>query len=312
MYSARFALTLPITPKILIRKNKLPMKPKDKNKEIDVKEVAITFQVDSDLISKVRKGEITHLSLDITEKNQNNYLKNFNGHLLLAIDELPATYHGCYLYNDGVFPYILKDTLEFLLLVDGDDKCLVHIISKEVVPGIRFRFQGPNELSVEDPNGDSCIWELRFEILTMPEKLSKYLMRWNPSISSFKEEDYKECVENMKDGKFYMNWSIYEWEEARRGDMFYMLRTGDDKAGIAFNGYFLSDPYTGDDWAGTTKRRCYVDMICQNAVEPGEIPFIPMRKLKEAIPDYNWDKGHSGELLSEDVCEKLDELWANG
>ena len=51
-------------------------------------------------------------------------------------------------------------------------------------------------------------------------------------------------------------------------------------------------------------------MICQNTTEPGEVPFISLEKLKETIPDYNWDKGHSGELLPEDVREKLDELWS--
>ena len=34
-----------------------------------------------------------------------------------------------------------------------------------------------------------------------------------------------------------------------QSDMFYMLRTGDDKAGIVFNGLFVSDPYPGDEWA---------------------------------------------------------------
>ena len=29
-----------------------------------------------------------------------------------------------------------------------------------------------------------------------------YLMRWNPSISSFKEKDYEECVANMQKGAF--------------------------------------------------------------------------------------------------------------
>ena len=67
-----------------------------------------------------------------------------------------------------------------------------------------------------------------------------YLMRWNPAISSFTEKDYEECVANMEHGMFRLNWSIYEWQEARRGDFFYMLRTGDDKAGIVFSGQFLS------------------------------------------------------------------------
>jgi hypothetical protein len=52
-------------------------------------------------------------------------------------------------------------------------------------------------------------------------------------------------------------------------------------------------------------------MVCQNAVEPGEKPFISLDKLMKVIPAYNWKKGHSGELLPKDIWEKLDELWDN-
>ena len=277
----------------------------------DINGMVISVDVDSDVIEGVKKGEIGTIVLNINENNQELILETIDGHLVLSTEEMPATYHGCYYYNNGEFPYILKEMLEFLVLADGENTCLTHIISKKAVAGTRFRFQGPGEPSIVDPQGDSCVWEVQFEILHVPEEPKKYLMRWNPSISSFKEQDYKECIENAKHGKFRVNWSIYEWEEARRGDIFYMLRTGDDKAGIAFNGYFLSDPYTGDDWAGSTKRRRYVDMVCQNAVEPGEIPFISLPKLKEIIPEYNWEKGHSGEVLPEDVCQKLDELWGS-
>lgn len=280
------------------------------NKEIDINEMAISVDVDSEVIEGVRKGEIGTIVLEINENNQQLILETIDGHLILCTEEMPVTYHGCYYYNGGEFPYILKEKLEFMVLADGENSCLTHIISKKVVAGTRFRFQGPNEPGIEDPNGDSCIWKVHFELLPVPEEPKQYLMRWNPSISSFKEQDYKECVENMENGKFRLNWSIYEWEEARRGDMFYMLRVGDDKAGIAFNGYFLSDPYTGDDWAGSNKRRCYVDMVCQNTAEPEEVPFISLAKLKEAIPKYDWEKGHSGELLPKDVAEALSDLWA--
>ena len=86
-----------------------------------------------------------------------------------------------------------------------------------------------------------------------------------------------------------------------------ILRT--DEMPVTYRGCYL---YNGDDWAGTTKRRCYVDMVCQNAAEPGDVPFLSLERLKEAIPDYNWEEGHSGEVLPEDVRERLDELWRNG
>jgi len=95
---------------------------------------------------------------------------------------------------------------------------------------------------------------------------------------------------------------------ARRGDIFYMLREGDNKAGIVFCGQFVSDPYPSEDWAGSTKRRMYVDLVCMNAVEPDGKPLISIRKLQETIPTVNWEKGHSGELLSEATITMLSAL----
>ena len=192
------------------------MKSEDKNKEIDINEVAITLEVDSDVIDKVRTGEITHIALQINENNQNMILENIDGNLILVIDELPETYHGCYLYNNGVFPYAIREQLQFIVLADGENTCLTKILEVDTEPGTRFRFQGPGEPSVEDPNGDSCIWKVMFNVVPVLDEPKKYLMRWNPSISSFTESDYEKCLENMERGMFRMNWSIYEWEEARR------------------------------------------------------------------------------------------------
>ena len=162
------------------------MKSEDKNKEIDINEVAITLEVDSDVIDKVRTGEITHIALQINENNQNMILENIDGNLVLVVDEKPTTYHGCYLYNNGVFPYAIKGSLSFLILDGGEKDCLTRIISVDTEPGTRFRFQGPGEPSVDDPNGDSCIWEVSFEVVPTPTESRTYLMRWNPTISSFK------------------------------------------------------------------------------------------------------------------------------
>lgn len=283
------------------------MKNEKENEDID--EMAITLEVDDDVINKVRTGEIMHISLDINDNNYRDILENIDGNLVLVVDEMPNTFHGCYYYNNGEFPYAVKGSLEFLVLKGGDDYCLTKIIDVDTEPGTRFRFQGPGEPSVEDPDGDSCIWEVSFEVVPIPAEPRHYLMRWNPTISSFTEKEFEKCLENQVHGMFRINWSIYDWQEARRGDMFYMMRTGDDKAGIAFSGQFISDPYPGDDWAGSNKRRMYVDMVCMNPMEPGEVPDVTLEKLQKAIPEYEWTKGHSGELLQEDVADKLSDLF---
>ena len=203
-----------------------------KNEEVDVNEAAITLEVDGEVIDKVRKGEITHILMDIDEDNQNLVLENAGGNLILVTDEMPTTFHGCYLYNNGEFPYVIKGALGYLVLTNGDDHCLTRIIDVSTEPIKRFNFQGAGKPIVEDANGDSCVWEVAFEIVPIPAEPRYYLMRWNPSISSFTEKDYEECMKNQVHGMFRLNWSINEWEEARRGDIFYMMRVGDDKAGI--------------------------------------------------------------------------------
>lgn len=179
--------------------------------------------------------------------------------------------------------------LQFIVLTDGDNHCLTRIL----------------EVELEEPNDDSNLWKVKFNIVPLLDDPKKYLMRWNPSISSFTENDYENCVENMVQGMFRLNWSIYEWEEARRGDIFYMLRVGDNKAGIVFSGLIVSDPYVMDDWAGSSKRRLYVDLVCMNAVSPDEKPIVSLEMLKTAIPEFNWAKGHSGTLLPDRVAEKI-------
>ena len=288
----------------------MPMKLNEKNGEANIDDEIMTIEVGNGVIDRVHTGETTHIALQINEENQNLFLENADGHLILVTEEMPATFHGCYLYNGGEFPYAIKDSLQFLILSDGTDECLVQILSVETEPGVRFRFQGPDKPSVEDPNGDCCIWNVCFEVVPVPDEPKIYLMRWNPSISSFSEEEYQTLVENMEEDVFRMSWSIHDWEEARRGDLFYMMRVGDEKAGIMFNGVFVSDPYVMDDWAGSSKRRLYVDMVCRNPVLPDDKPVLSLDKLSAAIPDFDWAKGHSGALLPSDTAEQLLELWS--
>ena len=272
---------------------------------------ALSLIVEQEVLDKVRSGEITHISLDINDDNYRDVLQINDGNLVLVVDKLPDTFHGCYYYNNGEFPYAIKDSLLFLLLrtENDEDFCVARIIDVNTEPGTRFRFQGQGKPTVEDEDGDSCIWEVQFEFIPLFADHRTYLMRWNPSIRSFTEKDYKACLDNMVNGMFRLNWSIYDWQEARRGDMIYMMRVGDDKAGIVFMGMLITDPYPADDWAGSTKRRMYVDMVCFSPSKLRIKPRLSLQQLESAIPSMEWAQGHSGVLLSEDVVKQLELLW---
>lgn len=287
------------------------MESEKKKKDLDINDWTINVDVDDEVIDKVRTGEVTHIVVDINDDNYLQILENEDGNLAVITETLPESYYGFYYYNDGEFPFVINSDLDFLMLRGSKDICLTQIIGINTEPGTRFSFQGPDGPGIKDANGDCCIWEVQFEVVPIPDEPRRYLMRWNPSISSFTEKDYEECVENLVHGMFRMTWSIYEWEEARRGDIFLMMRTGDDKAGIVFNGYFLSDPYPADDWAGSTKRKMYVDVVCMNPAEPGDEPHISLEQLQKSIPSFDWSNGHSGVLLSDEVYKQLSEFWAD-
>lgn len=119
------------------------MNAEEKKREIDINEVAITLEVESEVIEKVRKGEITHILMDIDEDNQNFVLENTDGNLVLTVDELPERFYGCYFYNDGEFPYAIKNSLSFLELNSGEENhCLLRIINIDMEPVMRFNYNG--------------------------------------------------------------------------------------------------------------------------------------------------------------------------
>ena len=256
--------------------------------------MTLTIVVGKGVISQVREGKVKVVAIDVTEGNQDNLLT------------VPV--ESCFIYNNGVCPFAVKGSLTFLLLDDGEDKCLTRIIGVDTEPGPRFSLSSDGTTRIDDPIGDYSIWEVQFEVVPIPEKPHFYLMRWNPTVSTLTEKGYEDCLANRVHGMFRINWSIFEWQEARRGDFFYMLRTGDDKAGIVFSGQFISDPNPDEDWEGSTRRRMYVDMVCQAPDESDSAPLVALEELQQAIPSITWTTGHSGVLLSEDEVEQLSNL----
>lgn len=136
-----------------------------------------------------------------------------------------------------------------------------------------------------------------------------YLLRWNPSISSFTAKDYEDSVAKYPEA-FQMDWSIYEWEEAHEGDRYYMLRVGGEADGIVFQGEFLSDPYVDKDWAGTDRQRHYVGICCYDLSAPHGRPLVTAEELEAVLPEIDWHRGHSGVLLTPEQAAAIDELIA--
>jgi hypothetical protein len=52
-----------------------------------------------------------------------------------------------------------------------------------------------------------------------------------------------------------------------------------------------------------------MDMDCYDCIPADEQSPITIEMLEKTIPNIDWRKGHSGELLSPEDAEKLDEMW---
>lgn len=136
-----------------------------------------------------------------------------------------------------------------------------------------------------------------------------FILMWNPVISSITIHNHIDSIAHIDDWDF--NWSVYEWEKAHKGDRFFMVRVGEGNTGIVMSGVFISDPYTDRDWNRLRQSRqiYYMDMLPNFIVNPETMPIITTAQLQEAIPDFEWSKGHSGTLLTDDQARKLEEVF---
>lgn len=140
------------------------------------------------------------------------------------------------------------------------------------------------------------------------EKQKTYVLMWNPAISSVKMEDHVDSIPNLLTEHY--NWSIYEYQEAKKDDRFVLIRCGEGKTGLVMCGVFDSNPYQAGDWSGRGRKVFYMDMTPNFIVDPEEAEIITTKELHEAIPSFDWSGGHSGRLLTEEQAKQLEALLA--
>ncbi len=138
--------------------------------------------------------------------------------------------------------------------------------------------------------------------------MNTIILFWNPEISSYTIERLREDLENYT---HVSNWSVWEHENAHKGDRFFMVRCGKGKTGICMSGRFCSEPYLSEDWSGKGREVYYMDLDADTVIEPDTLPILFAERLSQEIPSFDWSGGHSGRLLPESDAEKLEKLWAD-
>jgi hypothetical protein len=137
-----------------------------------------------------------------------------------------------------------------------------------------------------------------------------FIMRWNTDISNYTLSEFEDAMEDFFDEGFYYDWSIWDYQKAHIGDKFYMIRTGDGANGVVMRDTIIGTPYPDEDWSGKGRKVYYIRMSLTNMIHPERTPLLlTTDELTEAIPDFNWKEGHSGEILSNTQADKLEEVW---
>ena len=77
------------------------MKSEKENEKVNTDEMGVAIGVDNEVIHKVRSGEITHIIVDINEDNQNMFLENIDGNLVLVTEEMPDTWRRVSVCHQG-------------------------------------------------------------------------------------------------------------------------------------------------------------------------------------------------------------------
>lgn len=139
------------------------------------------------------------------------------------------------------------------------------------------------------------------------ERQNTFILMWNPAISSVTLKDHNQSIPNMLTGCF--NWSVWDYEKAKVGDRFFMVRVGEGKTGIVMSGTFTSMPYEDEDWSGKGRQTFYMDMEPNVIINPDEAPMLTTAELQEAVPSFDWTSGHSGRILTTKEAIAVEQLW---
>lgn len=134
-----------------------------------------------------------------------------------------------------------------------------------------------------------------------------FILQWKPSISSYKMEDFVNDLHYLEYGEF--SWNVFDWQRARSGDNFYMIKCSEGCTGIVMKGFFTSEPHEANDWSGRSRQVHYMDFRPTYMIHPDMAPLLSTAELEKAMPGFEWNGGHSGRELPTELVPILNGMW---
>ncbi len=134
--------------------------------------------------------------------------------------------------------------------------------------------------------------------------MKTFILMWNPAISNFKRKDFEQIIPY----EYCLSWSIWDYKEVERNDLFYMVKVGEGSTGIVLAGHIIDKAHMGEDWSGRGREVYYADLNIE-FMSDFDSPFISTEFLTKEIPGFDWTGGHSGRLLLDNMAERLEVLF---
>lgn len=222
------------------------------------------------------------------------------------------------------FDYISEASLLSLMDMDDDSYPLVLIPFKEIwkilpedifVPLDERQYKRVAELTVDRLHEimeaarylqpDDLHYRPTYPGEGFDERQNTFILMWNPdNCSDITIEEHCYGVENIFTEFFHR--SVWDYEKAKCGDRFFLMRVGEGNTGIVMSGVFDSQPYEAGEW---NDREYYMDMLPNVILDPEKAPMVTTKDLCEAIPSFDWKDGRSGRILSLAEAQTLEKIW---
>ena len=137
------------------------------------------------------------------------------------------------------------------------------------------------------------------------------ILMWNPSISDYVMDDFELDLEMIAEsyGDVDFSWEVWDHENVKYGDVFYMIKVGPGVNGVVMHGSFDSSPYEGEDWSARGRKVFYSKLDIDEMIHPDKCPLLTSDELAAEIADFDWYGGHSGRVLTKDQAKKISILW---
>lgn len=135
--------------------------------------------------------------------------------------------------------------------------------------------------------------------------MGAYLYTWN--LTRWLWADQADAIYRVNNGDQYdMYWSCGNTKKIEIGDIFFLLRLGENPKGIIGCGYITSRPYLFPHWDAAKevegKTALRTDLLFKALSDQ---PIISLQELQRRYPGYKWTPEASGLSVPEPISSEL-------